>query len=607
MATYIQGQADYISQIQPTEPNLAFDAQILQTKQAKYDANHKKVSDLYGSLLNASMTRSDNIQARDEFFKIINDDIKRMGGLDFSLDQNVQAAASVFQSIYTNNNIVKDMVWTKNFNNEVNRMEAFKNCTDEEKCGGTYWEEGERYMQYKRQEFKNATSNEALGMGDVKYVPYKSVMKQAIKLAKDAGLNVTLDKISGDYKVTTKNGELIKSPLTTLFSETIGKDPAYAEMFRAKAYVQRNDWAQSKVNMGEYGDLKSAQLGYLQNVDKQNKAKIDQAAADLSIDVGHLDQKVKDMELAYQRGEFQQGSDKFNEYAQLVQLQQSAKQAQSFTSQVQAISEMKNNKAAIETMSDNIDNQNAYTFFNEELSKAVNTLAYKDAEQTLEADKFAEMKYANKYKMSEMALQHQYDMAEEQQSFQNKLDLEAYKKKIGHSSYSDKGSGTGSITASDNYIQKKNEAETYGNSLDEMKRVEMKNMFGGEIPKASEVETWKNSTDDTKKSKYKQYQKAAAAAEAKYLKLQRDANEAAVKFGKIPKYRNILTVTDIETFGKEYDFDYVTAWRQNSVNYLGEYYPKMTTTDFDAAVNSADKTKPLYPQIENYMKNKFKK
>ena len=128
MATYIQGQADYISQIQPTEPNLAFDAQILQTKQAKYDANHKKVSDLYGSLLNASMTRSDNIQARDEFLKIINDDIKRMGGLDFSLDQNVQAAAGVFQSIYTNNNIVKDMVWTRNYNSEVDRGESFKNC-----------------------------------------------------------------------------------------------------------------------------------------------------------------------------------------------------------------------------------------------------------------------------------------------------------------------------------------------------------------------------------------------------------------------------------------------------------------------------------------------
>lgn len=607
MATYIQGQADYISQIQPTEPNLAFDAQILQTKQTKYDANHKKVSELYGSLLNASMTRNENIEARDEFFKIINDDIRRMGGLDFSLDQNVQAAASVFQSIYTNNNIVKDMVWTKNFNSEANRMEAFKNCTDEEKCGGTYWEEGERYMQYKRMEFKNATASEALGMGDVRYIPNKNVMKQAMKLAKEAGLNVEVDQINGDYKVTTKNGELLKSPLTALFSETLGKDPAYADMFKAKAYVDRNDWAMSKVNMGEYGDLKSAQLGYLQSVDKQNKAKIDSAMEDLNVDVGHLDQKVKDMELSYERGEFKQGSDKYNEYAQLVQLQGSAKQAQAFTAQIQQISSMKNNKAAIETLSENLDNQNAYKYFNEQITTAVNTLAYKDYKQTMEADEFAVMKKEHQYKTSEMALQHQYDVAEEQVAFQNKLDLEAYKKEIGHSSYADKGSGTGSITASDNYIQKKNEAETYGGSLDEMKRLEMKNMFGGEIPTGSQVNDWKNSTDETKQSKYKQYQKAATAAEAKYLKLQRDANEAAVKFGKIPQYRNVLTVTDIETFGKEYDFDYITSWSKNSAKYLKKEFPKMTDADYNAAVNSADKSKPLYTQIEEYLTAKYKK
>jgi hypothetical protein len=452
-------------------------------------------------------------------------------------------------------------------------------------------------------------------MGVVKYVPYKSVMKQAIKLAKDAGLNVTLDKISGDYKVTTKNGELIKSPLTTLFSETIGKDPAYAEMFRAKAYVQRNDWAQSKVNMGEYGDLKSAQLGYLQNVDKQNKAKIDQAAADLSIDVGHLDQKVKDMELAYERGEFQQGSDKFNEYAQLVQLQQSAKQAQSFTSQVQAISEMKNNKAAIETMSDNIDNQNAYTFFNEELSKAVNTLAYKDAEQTLEADKFAEMKYANKYKMSEMALQHQYDMAEEQQSFQNKLDLEAYKKKIGHSSYSDKGSGTGSITASDTYIQKKNEAENYGATKDEQIRIELQKLHGGPVPTQAAINSWediaKGSGTEAEKAKsnLKDYKKAKSIAEAKYLKLQRDANEAAVKFGEIPKYRNVLTYTDIATFNNQFDWDYQDAWHRNTKDALKIEFPKMTLDDYNSVFRSKDfdQTKPVYDQLEAAMRNKFNK
>ena len=609
MATYIQGQADYISQIQPTEPNLAFDAQILQTKQAKYDANHKKVSDLYGSLLNASLTHSDNVQAKDEFFKIINDDIRRMGGLDFSLDQNVQAAASVFQSIYTNNNIVKDMVWTKNYNNESSRAEAFKNCTDEEKCGGSYWEEGERYMQYKRMEFKNATADQALGMGDVRYIPSKNVMKQAIKLAKDAGLNVEMDQISGDYKVTTKNGELLKSQLTSLFSETIGKDPAFADMFKAKAYVERNDWAMNKVNMGEYNDMNQAQLGYLQNVDKQNRAKIDQASEDLSIDVGHLDQKVKDMELAYEKGEFKEGSDLYKQYEQLVKLQGSAKQAKSFTDQIQKVASMKNNQMAIESMAENIDNQNAYRYFNEEMNTAVQTLAYKDAKQTMEADDFAVMKYEHGYKVSEMALQHQYDVQEEQLAFDNKLKLEDYRKQLGHSSYADQGSGTGSITAADNYIQKKNEAETYGNALTEMYGVEMKNMFGGDIPKQSDVTTWKEAYDskgdETKVSKYKEYLKAKASADAKYLKLQRDANEAAVKFQKIPQYRNILTTTDIETFKSQYDWDYETAWASNTAKYLKKDYPKMTNDDFNAAVGAADKARPLYPQIEEYLNAKY--
>jgi hypothetical protein len=438
-------------------------------------------------------------------------------------------------------------------------------------------------------------------------------MKQAIKLAKEAGLNVEMDEISGNYKVTTKNGELLKSPLTALFAETIGKDPAYADMFRAKAYVQRNDWAHSKMAAGEFSDIKSAQLGYLQNIDKQNKAKIDQAAEDLNIDTGHLDQKVKDMELAYQRGEFKQGSDKYNEYAQLVQLQQSAKQAQNFTAQIQSISAMKNNKMAIENLAENIDNQHAYSFFNEELNSAVNVLAYKDAKQTMEADEFAVMKQENAYKVSQMALQHQYDMAEEQQSFQNKLELEAYKKKIGHSSYADTGSGTGSITASDNYIQKKNEAEAFGATKDEQVRIELQKLHGGNVPTQSNIEDWKvaakGSGEEAEKAKsnLKDYEKAKKIADAKYLKLQRDANEAAVKFGKMPKYRNVLTVTDIETFGKEYDFDYNGAWLSNTKEYLLKDYPKMTQSQYQLAINNADKTKPLYPQLENYLSAIYKK
>jgi len=118
MSTGLQGINDQISQIQPTEPNLAFDAQILGATQSKYDQGHAAVSNLYGSLLNSSLTRESNSKARDEFFKLINNDIKRMGGLDFSLKSNQQAAANVFQSIYKKKNIVKDLMWTKRYNEE---------------------------------------------------------------------------------------------------------------------------------------------------------------------------------------------------------------------------------------------------------------------------------------------------------------------------------------------------------------------------------------------------------------------------------------------------------------------------------------------------------
>ena len=71
MATYLQGQQDYVTQIQPTKPNLQFDAQMLGNLQNKYDAGHKKVSELYGSLLNSAMTRTDNIHTFEiHIFKI---------------------------------------------------------------------------------------------------------------------------------------------------------------------------------------------------------------------------------------------------------------------------------------------------------------------------------------------------------------------------------------------------------------------------------------------------------------------------------------------------------------------------------------------------------
>ena len=610
MATYIQGQVDYISQIQPTEPNLAFDAQILQTKQAKYDANHKKVSDLYGSLLNSAMTRSDNIQARDEFFKIINDDIKKMGGLDFSLDQNVQAAASVFQSIYTNDNIVKDMVWTKNYNNEVNRMEGFKNCLDETKCGGLYWEEGDKYMQYKRMEFKNATAGEALGMGDVQFTPYKNVMKEAINLAKEAGLSIEFDQLSqdGNYIVTTKNGMKLKSPLVALFNKTIGQNPQYAEMFKTKAYVDRNDWAYGKVSMGEYKDVNEAQLGYLREVTKRNQAKLEQQADDLNVDIANIDARTKELEDEYANGGFIQGSDKYNTLVELKELQQGANNAKAYLDQVNSIEPT--NYAAIETLTDNMDNQNAYSLFNAEIDDAAQTLAFKDYKVSMKADDFAKMKTENKYKMQQMAAQHQYDMDEEAQKQQGRIDLENHKKSIGHSSYT--GEDKDMLSKSDAYIDKKNAAASF--NLESTARANMKKIYGGESPNATDVAEWKaavedGSASDDEKTKWKQYQKAYAQAQLDYAEAKREANKAAVAYHQVPDWNNrdVITASDLSEYNKKFDWDYQEAFLTNTYNqaaidYKKAYGKDLTKARYQEALKAADASKPLNSEIRNNLK-----
>lgn len=596
MATYIQGQTDYISQIQPTEPNLAFDAQILQQKQAKYDANHKKVSDLYGSLLNSSLTRSDNIAARDEFFQIINDDIRRMGGLDFSLDQNVQAAAGVFQSIYENKNIVKDMVWTKNYNNETNRMESFKNCIDEEKCGGMYWEEGDKYMQYKRAEYKNASAGDALGMGDVTFVPYKSVMKEAIKLAKDAGLNIEYDKLSSDgaYMVTTKNGEVLRSPLTALFNKTIGQNPQFAEMFKTKAYVDRNDWAYSKVSMGEFKDVNEAQLGYVKQIDKNNQAKIEEQAEALNTDIGHLDQMTKEYEDDFKNGKFVQGSDKYNELVELKQLQDSAKNAKAYTDQISSISPT--NQAGIGTLTDHIDNQNAYALFNDEIQGAVNTLIFKDAKSTMKADDFAKMKVDHSYKLAEMATQHSYNVALDAAETANKKELEDHKKALGNSAYT--GGAGSELTASNDYITKADKVAAYDPELEARKKLQAAN--GGLLPEPKDVAAYEG-------QQLKDYNEFLAEAKSDLALLQRDANKAAVKFNKTPVNRDVVTYTDMQTYSDELGFDYSTKFFENTQDQLkGAYKTKwgkeLTAERFQQAINAINATDPVLSQIKNNLK-----
>ena len=420
MATYLQGVSDYISQVQPTQPNLEFDAKILQVKQSQYDAGHKKVNDLYNSLLNSDLSRTDNIQARDEFFKMINTDIKKMSGMDFSLDENVTAATNVFKSVYADKNIVKDMVWTKNFNNQASRSEALKNCIDPKKCGGQWWETGDKYLQYKKQEFKNASSADAMNMEDVSYVPYNNITGDAMKILKDSGLNVVKDEIKGGYVVTTQNGDLILSPLTTLLNSTIGKDPKFAEMYTAQSYVERNDWVYNKVKTGEFKNVNEAHVEFFKQNAKNTSDKVQAMANQSNIELSQLNNLIAVKEQQIKAGKIIENSDDHKEYINLINLQKNVAYANNKIEDANQAIKNQNNQMGLKVLGDMYDQSAGLLMFQADIDKTASTLAYKDYKITKDADKFA--LEAQKYK---------YDVARDAQKQINEKELIEHKAKFG--------------------------------------------------------------------------------------------------------------------------------------------------------------------------------
>jgi hypothetical protein len=581
MATYLQGVNDYISQVQPTAPNLAFDAQILQTKQAKYDANHKKVSELYGSLLNSSMTRTENVQARDEFFKIINDDIQRMGSMDFSLDQNVDSAASVFQSIYNNKNIVKDMVWTRDFNDQVQRGEAFKNCLDPKKCGGQWWEEGDKYLAYKRLEFKNASAAEAMSMDTPQYVPYNNVAAKAIEIAKEAGLSMKYDQVKGNYIYTTKNGEQLVSPLTQLFNQTIGQNPQFAQMYQAKAYVDRKDWVYNKINTGEFADENAASVGYFKAKNDIVQEKLQKAADDLDVDYGSLTEKYDYLKEQYEAGKIKEGSDEYRQLMGLPELIQSAESAKQYTEMLTRANENATNATGLRALGDINDQRAAFEYLTNDIDKAARTLALKDAEVTMEADDFAKM-----------AQQHSYNVSLEQMKFNN--DMAKEKWKLDNGLYNDKvngGANSGFKIKDQVAFENKNlEVENMKPKVSAALKFKQKYPDSVTINSETGDVKWEDIQDPKLKARYKEILKDEIDAK---IAAKSDSNKLAIKAGQSPKYTDVLSVNDISAS------DVPESVGTGLIQRLYDKRNSTITDDkWNAAINELDATKPIYYQLQ---------
>tara|TARA_R110002153_G_scaffold34900_4_gene103961 strand:- start:17493 stop:20651 length:3159 start_codon:yes stop_codon:yes gene_type:complete len=418
MASYLQGVTDFIPEVQPFAPDFNFYSGSLQMSQNKYDAAKQQISSVYGSLLNAPLTRSSNIEAREKFFKTIDNDIKKVSGLDLSLQQNVTAASGLFNQMLDNKNIAGDMVWTKQFQGQVGKGKALKGCANAEKCGGSWWQGGDQLMQYAQRDYQNATDEEARNMGVPDYVAYQDITKKAMALAKEADLNVKMDQKSGGYIITTQNGPLVMQSLADLFQGSLSKDPMIKEYYNAQAKLQRRNYMTT--NAEKHGSEEAAEQAYITEKTEAIESLYKSMGQNLESNIEHEGKKAEQLEEKKAEATPDRAKS-LDEALGRVRNRQAA------LAESNNVATENNDQIALAKKTNNytgyqMDAAIAGINLSTDINKNAEILAYKDYEQTMKEDPYSmeAVKQSNRLSLADRKFE--YDM----KKIEYKSKLDAY-------------------------------------------------------------------------------------------------------------------------------------------------------------------------------------
>tara|TARA_R110002020_G_scaffold433834_3_gene643926 strand:- start:6472 stop:9768 length:3297 start_codon:yes stop_codon:yes gene_type:complete len=262
MATYIKGVTDYIPQIQPFRPDFNFYQNVLARKQQQYDQGWSTVNSLYNSLLNAPMTRPEDIAKRDDFFKRAEFEIKRISGLDLSNPTNIDASYKLFKPYYSDENIIHDMRETKRAMNNYQKGNALRHETDEKKGAGTFWQGGLDYIDLWRKRYSESNNEEALRMSAPEYTPFFDIRKHMMADIKDNDFEMIRESAPGGMiKMTYKNGSMMIPNLSTYYEGMYANDPQAQQYYKVKAELDQYSWMEN--NKGNYDSDEAAENAYI--------------------------------------------------------------------------------------------------------------------------------------------------------------------------------------------------------------------------------------------------------------------------------------------------------------------------------------------------------
>lgn len=264
MATYIPGVTSYMPDMKPFTPDYQFLTSVLDTKTNRYNTNYKAINDLYSKVVYGDLSREDTKQMRNHFSETLAPRLEQISGMDLSVMQNAEAARAIFKPFFEDDLIVKDLVTTRQYINEMNKVNMMQTSPSEE-VREQWWPTGIKKMQYEMEDFINASEQEALQMAAPKYVPDADLYQRGKAFLEAQGYDVKIDYVdpaNPQWIVTRKNGELVTQQAMFDMQNALLDDPIVQNAYYADAYVTSRDFARDAVESGQFSSIKDAQAAW---------------------------------------------------------------------------------------------------------------------------------------------------------------------------------------------------------------------------------------------------------------------------------------------------------------------------------------------------------
>ena len=446
MTAFLQGISQFVPEIQPYQPDLNFFGNMLATKQYQYDQGYNRINSIYSGLLNSPVLRQESSERRDQFFRDIEQKIQKISTMDLSLEQNVNAAAKIFQPLIEDKDINYDMGMTRIWQTQMQRGQRLKNTMDPKVLeNGMWWEGGDRAMNYWAQDFAKSSAEDMYKMPKPEYTPYLNVAKlasdQLEKMKFPMGNNPTWTP-DGRFIINSKGGPMAMAPLYNYLLNIYGNDPRVARVAQTEAYLKRKDFITE--NAPAMGGEQNAETQYLNNILNQVNAQAQRFQEQATTNAKITKAKTEIVGDAIASGNM---FDPDNAIAQIMgsnqeqtQIEEGAAQFHSETLQITNPEILQASDFA--SLRNRADSAVARDLLSEKLYSTAMNYAELNKEIKIEADPYTKAAFENALDRSNMFLQAQIDQAK--MKLQSDLDISEMEYEMYLKDYYGLGEGKGS-------------------------------------------------------------------------------------------------------------------------------------------------------------------